>query len=61
MKRGTSLLLGDVTLLAARGGEKVKYDWLTMMLYFVLVCCTPCLYAVAWWLMSGAEYGFSYC
>ena len=49
--------LGVETLLAAKGGGKVKYDWVGMVLCFVLVCAALCLYAVAWCLMSGPEYG----
>ena len=49
--------LGVETLLAARGGGKVKYDWVGMVLCFVLVCAALCLYAIAWWMMYGWEYG----
>ena len=43
--------LGAETLIAARGGGKVKYDWVGMVLCFVLVCAALCLYAVAWWML----------
>ena len=49
--------LGVETLLAARGGGKVKYDWVGMVLFFVLVCAALCLYGMAWWMMYGWEYG----
>ena len=49
--------LGVETLLAARGGGKVKYDWVGMVLCFILVCAALCLYAIAWWMMYGWEYG----
>ena len=49
--------LGAETLLAARGGGKVKYDWVGMVLCFVLVCAALCLYGLAWWLLYGPEYG----
>ena len=49
--------LGVETLLAAKGGGKVKYDWVGMVLCFVLVCAALCLYAIAWWMMYGWEYG----
>ena len=49
--------LGAETLLAAKGGGKVKYDWVGMVLCFVLVCAALCLYAIAWWMMYGWEYG----
>ena len=48
--------LGVETLLAARGGGKVKYDWVGMVLCFVLVCAALCLYAIAWWMVYGSEY-----
>lgn len=50
--------LGVETLVAARGGGKVKYDWVGMVLCFLLVCAALCLYAIAWWLMYGPEFGF---
>ena len=48
--------LGVETLLAAKGGGKVKYDWIGMVLCFVLVCAALCLYAMAWWMVYGLEY-----
>ena len=39
---------GIETLAAARGGGKVKYDWVGMLLCFLLVCAALCLYAVAY-------------
>ncbi len=48
--------LGAETLLAARGGGRVKYDWVGMFLCFLLVCTALCLYAAAWWLLYGAQY-----
>lgn len=50
--------LGVETLAAARGSGSIKYDWVGMLLCFILVCAALCLYAVAWWLMYGPEYGF---
>ncbi len=50
--------LGAETLLATRGGGKVRYDWVGMVLCFVLVCAALCLYAMAWWLVYGPEYSF---
>ena len=49
--------LGAETLLATRGGGKVRYDWVGMVLCFVLVCAALCLYGLAWWLLYGPEYG----
>ncbi len=40
--------LGIETLLSARGGGKVKYDWLGMLLCFLLVGAALTLYAAAW-------------
>ena len=51
--------LGGETLLAAKGGGKVQYDWVGMVLCFILVCAALCLYAMAWWLLYGPEYGFA--
>ena len=51
--------LGVETLLAAKGGGKVKYDWVGMVLCFILVCAALCLYAMAWWLLYGPECGFA--
>ena len=51
--------LGGETLLAAKGGGRVRYDWVGMLLCFLLVCAALCLYAMAWWLMYGPEYGLT--
>ena len=48
--------LGAETLVAAKGGGKVKYDWVGMVLCFVLVCAALCLYAVAWWILYHPEW-----
>ena len=48
--------LGLETLLAARGGGKVKYDWVGMILCCVLVCTAVCLYAAAYMLVWHPEY-----
>ena len=39
------------TLLAARGGGRVKYDWVGMVLCFLIVCASLVLFAAAWWLV----------
>lgn len=54
------IMLGIETLPAARGSEKVRYDWVGMLLCFALVCAALCLYAIAWCLMYGMEYGFCF-
>ena len=43
--------LGVETLLAARGGGRVKYDWVGMLLCFLIVCASLVLFADAWWLV----------
>jgi len=43
--------LGVETLLAARGGGRVKYDWVGMVLCFLIVCASLVLFAAAWWLV----------
>ena len=43
--------LGVETLLAARGSERVKYDWVGMLLCFLIVCTALVLFAAAWWLV----------
>ena len=40
--------LGVETLLSARGGGKVRYDWLGMLLCFLLVGAGLVFYAAAW-------------
>lgn len=45
--------LGVETLLSARGGGKVKYDWLGMLLCFLLVGAGLVLYAAAWAYENG--------
>lgn len=51
------IFLGVETLLAARSSATIKYDWVGMILCFLLVCTALCLYVVAWLLLYGAEYG----
>ena len=43
--------LGVETLLAARGSERLKYDWVGMLLCFLIVCASLVLFAAAWWLV----------
>ena len=43
--------LGVETLLAARGSERVKYDWVGMLLCFLSVGASLVLFAAAWWLV----------
>jgi len=53
------VILGVEVLLAARGGGKVKYDWLGMLLCFLLVGAGLVMYAAAWWYENG-EYFNAY-
>lgn len=43
--------LGVETLLSARGGGRVKYDWVGMILCCLIVCTALVLFAAAWCLM----------
>ena len=52
--------LGIEVLLAARGGSRVKYDWLGMLLCFLLACTALCMAAAAWVLLYAPEYGLFY-
>lgn len=45
--------LGVETLLSARGGGRVRYDWLGMLLCFLLVGAGLVLYAAAWAYENG--------
>lgn len=47
------VLLGVETLLSARGGGRVKYDWLGMFLCFILTGAALCMYCAAWWVAEG--------
>lgn len=51
--------LGAEVLLAARGGGKVKYDWMGMLLCFLLVGAGLALYGAAWYIENG-EYRSAY-
>ena len=48
--------LGVETLLAARGGGKVKYDWVGMILCCLLVCTAVCLYLVTYTVVWHPEW-----
>lgn len=53
------IALGAETLLAARGGGKVKYDWVGMVLCFLLTCAALALYAASWLMLYGPSYSGS--
>lgn len=42
--------LGVETLLAARSGSRLQYDWVGMLLTFLLVCGAAGMYAVTWFI-----------
>lgn len=57
--KGSPLILvslGVETLLSARSSGKVKYDWLGMILCFILVCAALCLYAIAYVMVWHPEW-----
>ena len=43
------------TLLAARGGGRVKYDWVGMVLCCLIVCAALVLFAAAWCLVHDPD------
>ena len=53
--------LGVETLLSARGGGKVRYDWLGMLLCFLLVGAGLVLYAAAWAYQNEAYFNAYNC
>ena len=40
--------LGVETLVAAKGSQRIKYDWVGMILCCLIVCTALCLFAVSW-------------
>lgn len=54
------ICLGVETLLAARRGGRLKYDWAGIVLCFLLSCLALGLYAASWGLSHWAEYGDYY-
>ena len=62
--KGSPLILvslGVETLLSARSGGRVKYDWVGMLLCLLLTCTALCLYAAAWWLVWHPQWQGSVC
>ncbi len=53
--------LGVETLLSARGGGRVRYDWLGMFLCFLLVGAGLVFYAAAWAWENGAYFNARDC
>lgn len=52
--------LGAEALLSARKGGAVKYDWVGMLLCFLLTIGAMALYAAAWWFTYYPQYGTYY-
>ena len=50
--------LGVETLLAARRGGRVRYDWVGMVLCCVIVCTALVLYAMTWYLIYHPDAWF---
>ena len=40
--------LGFETLLSAKKGARIQYDWVGMLLSTLLVCAAVCLYSISW-------------
>lgn len=51
------ICLGVETLIAARGGGRIRYDWVGMLLCFILTGAALCMFAAAWWLSCWPETG----
>lgn len=51
------IFLGTETLIAAKGGGRVKYDWVGMLLCFILTGAALCMCAVAWYMSYWQENG----
>lgn len=51
------ICLGVETLIAARGGGRIRYDWAGMLLCFVLTGAALCMCAAAWYVSCRPEYG----
>lgn len=49
------ILLGIETLIAARGGGRIKYDWAGMLLCFILTGAALCMCAAAWYVSYWPE------
>lgn len=54
------ICLGVETLIAAKGGGRIKYDWAGMLLCFVLTGAALCMCAAAWFVSCWPEYGRFY-
>lgn len=48
--------LGVETLIAAKGSQRIKYDWAGMLLCFLIVCTALCLFAITWLMLHHPEW-----
>ena len=48
--------LGIETLIAAKGSQRIKYDWAGMLLCFLIVCTALCLFAITWLMLHHPEW-----
>lgn len=48
--------LGTETLAAARKGDRIRYDWVGMLLCCLIVCTALGLFCVAWCLVNHPAY-----
>ena len=44
--------IGAETLFAARSGAHIKYDWVSMIICFFVVCAALCMFAAAWAMLN---------
>lgn len=51
--------LGVETLLSARTDGRVKYDWLGMLLCFLLIGAALCMYGAVWWITNEDAFRYS--
>ena len=49
------ICLGAETLIAAKGGQRIKYDWVGMLLCCLIVCVALGLFAVTWLFLHYPE------
>ena len=54
------VLLGIEVLIAARGGARVRYDWLGMLLCVLLTGASLTMYAAAWYYVNGGYFNGEY-
>lgn len=50
------ICLGLETLIAAKGSQRIKYDWVGMILCCLIVCTALGLFAATWLFLHFPEY-----